>query len=613
MATNNSTYYNPKGNRFTGMFDSGQGSDFVPVDWSKITGDIVDKLQTVDKEREDKRNDIQTKTDELLTDLRDYQAGGNNTFNGYVLDGSTQVKDYMLMQNKLLKQGKLDPNAYTRNSQLLQDDWNSFQEAAKTFNDDYAAAIEAVNAGDSSKLAQLSFDEMQAATDIQNSRLIINTDGRLYSQTGDGKLVGFTNMNARQKDLPKNYNIVNGAKGFSSTLGKFKEAYPKMTVEDITAQPDFEKARDTYIEGILNQGTGRDFLSILTQNGYELTQDPSQVDDNTILVKADSNGMLQPDKESLEKHRVRAKEIMQEAISVQLDFIESPGGKVSDSLTLYNRKRGDELKGGGDVYALVADLQSQDANTVDSAATQLQNIFSGITRIQHLRDDAGRNIGMQIYTDTSKQPVPVQFKDPNGNIKSRSQITAELFPIFNGGKLTTQQQSDIKSEYLSGLSEEQRSTFNSTYNTPFISDTETFGLDLSKPTVIDQTNIINKENKDAATAHTTALKDILDDDELTKLEKKKEIKDLNKQYQQQLGNSLSFTNKDGVTESLRLEQDDESNLVIKEGGKTYTIVNTVTGDVDLAALQRIINSKQAPKGSLTTRNEGRWSKLNNKD
>jgi hypothetical protein len=595
------------------MFDSGQGSDFVPVDWSKITGDIVDKLQTVDKEREDKRNDIQTKTDELLTDLRDYQAGGNNTFNGYVLDGSTQVKDYMLMQNKLLKQGKLDPNAYTRNSQLLQDDWNSFQEAAKTFNDDYAAAIEAVNAGDSSKLAQLSFDEMQAATDIQNSRLIINTDGRLYSQTGDGKLVGFTNMNARQKDLPKNYNIVNGAKGFSSTLGKYKKAYPKMTIEDITKQPDFEKARDTYIEGVLNQGTGRDFLSILTQNGYELTQDPSQVNENTILVKADSNGMLQPDKESLEKHRGRAKEIMQEAISVQLDMIQSPGGTVSDSLTLYNRKRGDELKGGGDVYALVADLQSQDANTVDSAATQLQNIFSGITRIQHLRDDAGRNIGMQIYTDTSKQPVPVQFKDPNGNIKSRSQITAELFPIFNGGKLTTQQQSDIKSEYLSGLSEEQRSTFNSTYNTPFISDTETFGLDLSKPTVIDQTNIINKENKDAATAHTKALKDILDDDELTKLEKKKEIKDLNKQYQQQLGNSLLFTNKDGVTESLRLEQDDESNLVIKEGGKTYTIVNTVTGDVDLAALQRIINSKQAPKGSLTTRNEGRWSKLNNKD
>ena len=139
MAKDNRTYYNPRGNRFTGMFDSGEA--FVPVDWAKITGDIVDRLQTVDKERQNKRNEIQTKTDELLTDLRDYQAGGNNTFNAYVLDGSTQVKDYMLMQNKLLKQGKLDPNAYTRSSQLLQDDWNSFQEAAKTFNNDYMTEI----------------------------------------------------------------------------------------------------------------------------------------------------------------------------------------------------------------------------------------------------------------------------------------------------------------------------------------------------------------------------------------------------------------------------------------------------------------------------------------
>ena len=285
---------NQSSNRFSGMFDSGEG--FVPVDWSKITGDIVQKIQTVDEERQKQRGEIQTKTDELLTDLRDYQAGGNNTFNGYVLDGSTQVKDYMLMQNKLLKQGKLDPNSYTRSQQLLQDDWNSFQTAADTFNTDYAAAIEAVNAGDSSKLALLSFDGMQKATDIQNSRLVINTDGRLYSQTEDGTLVGFTNMNARQKDLPKNYNITEGAKGFSSVLGTFQKANPSKTVQDISSQPDFIEARDTFIDGVLNQGTGRDFLSILTQgvNGFELTQNPNEVNDKTILVKHDGNGMLQP-------------------------------------------------------------------------------------------------------------------------------------------------------------------------------------------------------------------------------------------------------------------------------------------------------------------------------
>ncbi len=602
---------NQSSNRFSGMFDSGEG--FVPVDWSKITGDIVQQIQTVDEERQKQRGEIQTKTDELLTDLRDYQAGGNNTFNGYVLDGSTQVKDYMLMQNKLLKQGKLDPNSYTRSQQLLQDDWNSFQTAADTFNTDYAAAIEAVNAGDSSKLALLSFDGMQKATDIQNSRLVINTDGRLYSQTEDGTLVGFTNMNARQKDLPKNYNITEGAKGFAATLGQYQKAYPSMTIQDIASQPDFVKARDTFIDGVLNQGTGRDFLSILTQNGFELTQNPEEVNENTILVKHDGNGMLQPDSESLNKHSDKAKEIMRKAISVQLNYKETAGGTVTPSERLYSRKQKDEIKGGGDVYALVADLQSADANAVESAATQLQNQFSGITRIEHLRDNIGRNIGMQIYTNTSAKPVPVKFIDPKGKVKTKSQITAELFPIFNGGELTTQQFSDIESGYLSGLSEEQRATFKSRYSTPILDisatdlDKKSFGLDKSKPTVIEQTNIINTELKDSAEQQTIDIRNIQDKDDLSKSEKKRQIKELTKQYQQQLGNSLSFTNKAGETESLRLEQDDEGNLVTKEDGKTFTIVNTVTGDVDLATLQRIINSKQAPAGSLSTRGEGRFA------
>ena len=46
----NKTYYNRGGNRFTGMFDTGE--QFVPVDWSKITGDIVDELQTIQSEKQ---------------------------------------------------------------------------------------------------------------------------------------------------------------------------------------------------------------------------------------------------------------------------------------------------------------------------------------------------------------------------------------------------------------------------------------------------------------------------------------------------------------------------------------------------------------------------------
>jgi len=440
----NKTYYNRGGNRFTGMFDSGE--QFVPVDWAQITGDIVDELQTIQSEKQKKRDDIQTKTDELLTDLRDYQAGGNNTFNGYVLDGSKQVKDYMLMQNKLLKQGKLDPNSYTRSQQLLQDDWNSFQAAAETFNTDYAEAMKAANAGDTSKLGMLSFDKLQSATDIQKSRLVINTDGRLYSQTGEGQLIGFTNMNARQKDIPKNYNIIEGAKSFSSTLGTYKKAYPNMTIEDIARQPEFSKARDTFIEGVLNQGTGRDFLSILTQNGYELTENPDEANENTILVKADSNGMLQPDKDSLNKHRDTAKGILEKAINVQLDYKETPGG-TETSADKASKSKIDKI---GNVYGYLGDVLSNDKVKRNRAK---QFLFQNYPEITAFESDAD---GIRIkLAGSPTQKITWQDED---SIKSREQIIDRLLPIITG-QLDADELAKVKSKYTNTLDETARANF----------------------------------------------------------------------------------------------------------------------------------------------------------
>ena len=440
----NKTYYNRGGNRFTGMFDTGE--QFVPIDWSKITGDIVDELQTIQSEKQKKRDDIQTKTDELLTDLRDYQAGGNNTFNGYVLDGSKQVKDYMLMQNKLLKQGKLDPNSYTRSQQLLQDDWNSFQAAAETFNTDYAEAMKAANAGDTSKLGMLSFDKLQSATDIQKSRLVINTDGRLYSQTGEGQLIGFTNMNARQKDIPKNYNIIEGAKSFSSTLGTYKKAYPNMTIEDIARQPEFSKARDTFIEGVLNQGTGRDFLSILTQNGYELTENPDEANENTILVKADSNGMLQPDKDSLNKHRDTAKGILEKAINVQLDYKETPGG-TETSADKASKSKIDKI---GNVYGYLGDVLSNDKVKQNRAK---QFLFQNYPQITAFESDAD---GIRIKLAGSPTQK-ITWKDED-SIKSPEQILDRLLPIITG-QLDADELAKVKSKYTNTLDETSRANF----------------------------------------------------------------------------------------------------------------------------------------------------------
>ena len=592
----NKTYYNRGGNRFTGMFDTGE--QFVPVDWSKITGDIVDELQTIQSEKQKKRDDIQTKTDELLTDLRDYQAGGNNTFNGYVLDGSKQVKDYMLMQNKLLKQGKLDPNSYTRSQQLLQDDWNSFQAAAETFNTDYAEAMKAANAGDTSKLGMLSFDKLQSATDIQKSRLVINTDGRLYSQTGEGQLIGFTNMNARQKDIPKNYNIIEGAKSFSSTLGTYKKAYPNMTIEDIARQPEFSKARDTFIEGVLNQGTGRDFLSILTQNGYELTQNPDEATGNTILIKADSNGLLQPDKDSLNKHRDAAKKILQEAISVQLDYKESAGTKTASERIL-EKGEAEKIKSAGDDYKLTAQLFSADGNLNQSAATKLAQANTNIDRIQLTND------GINIELVSGQAPIPVKFKNDDGSFKTPSDLTNEVFAVFYRGDqaLTGTQLEEVQSTYINSLNENDNTKFSgSTYDITELSTDPNFLFDVKRPKELarfdfEKIKIGGESSASAVKSHNNAVTNIRTSDS-SKGEKRNQIKQANLSMMNLLQPSLKYTDAQTKKQtSLPIEQlTDGAVVYVDDAGKTQTIID-INGQVNTSLLSNIINQKQVDPGT----------------
>lgn len=592
----NKTYYNRGGNRFTGMFDSGE--EFVPVDWSKITGDIVDELQTIQSEKQKKRNDIQTKTDELLTDLRDYQSGGNNTFNGYVLDGSKQVKDYMLMQNKLLKQGRLDPNSYTRSQQLLQDDWNSFQTAAKDFNTDYEEAMKAASAGDASKLAMLSLDEMTKATDIQKSRLVINTDGRLYSQTGNGKLVGFTNLNARQKDFPKDYKIIEGTKAFTSTLGTYREANPNLTIEDITKQPAFTKARDTFIEGVLNQGTGRDFLSILTQNGYELTQNPDEATGNTILIKADSNGLLQPDKDSLNKHRDAAKKILQEAIGAQLDYKESAGTKTAQE-RIIEKGEAEKIKSAGDNYKLTAQLFSTNGNLNESAATKLAQANTNIDRIQLTND------GINIELVSGQAPIPVKLKNDDGSFKTPSDLTNEVFAVFYRGDqaLTGTQLEEVQSTYINSLNENDNTKFSgSTYDITELSTDPNFLFDVKRPKELarfdfEKIKIGGESSASAVESHNKAVNTIRNLDS-SEVEKRNQIKQANLSMMNLLMPSLKYTDAQTKKQTLLpIEQFDDGAVVyVDDDDKTQTIIDT-NGQVNTTLLSNIINQKQVDPGT----------------
>ena len=135
---------------------------------------------------------------------------------------------------------------------------------------------------------------------------------------------------------------------------------------------------------------------------------------------------------------------------------------------------------------------------------------------------------------------------------------------------------------------------------PFTGEEQTvYNLDRSRPREIARTNLANNEDLlTSAGNHTKAITDILDGTASDE-EKQNEIRKLNQQYMQQLEPLLRYTDKENKTQSLDLEMDSGGNIIVVDGGKTYTIVDTVTGNVNINQLQDLINQKQAPVGART--------------
>tara|TARA_R110001592_G_scaffold123076_2_gene330526 strand:- start:17947 stop:19623 length:1677 start_codon:yes stop_codon:yes gene_type:complete len=366
------------------------------VDWGTITSDLVDGIKKEDERRVQKKADIEKGTTDLITEIRDHQSaiGSNTTYNGYVLDASQQAIDYTLMQQRLLKKGQLKPSDIVKGNQVLSDDWKSFEQISKTFQDQDAAAKKAQSEG-LSLLGEESFAKFQQDVDINNSRLVVNPeDGRLYFETNDKRLLGMSSINNRAADLPKDFDILAGTKGFTDTLGRVvgRDGMGG-TIENIRDLDSFKKSKKSYIESI--NADPRNTLSILTQNGYKITQNPDEADANTILVKPDENGMLQPD---LSDANIKASNgFIDEIIDSQLNKIYSAKSSTGSGDLDKERNLGQQ-------YGYVANIFNPDEGMRKESINKLLQNFPNV------EDITVDNKGVTITKNDGTSPaIPIDF------------------------------------------------------------------------------------------------------------------------------------------------------------------------------------------------------------
>lgn len=535
------------------------------VDWGTITSDLVDGIKKEDERRVQKKAEIEKGTTDLITEIRDHQSaiGSNTTYNGYVLDASQQAIDYTLMQQRLLKKGQLKPSDIVKGNQVLSDDWKSFEQISKTFQDQDAAAKKAQSEG-LSLLGEESFAKFQQDVDINNSRLVVNPeDGRLYFETNDKRLLGMSSINNRAADLPKDFDILAGTKGFTDTLGKIvgRDGMGG-TIENIRDLDSFKKSKKSYIESI--NADPRNTLSILTQNGYKITQNPDEVDANTILVKPDENGMLQPD---LSDANIKASNgFIDEIIDSQLNKIYSAKSSTGSGDLDKERNLGQQ-------YGYVANIFNPDEGMRKESVNKLLQNYPNVENITV--DETGVTI---TKNDGTSPAIPINFirsgEGATAKYNTAEQMADQLISALTGAT-SAEKLKKYKDQFKqTGEYQKMKDNFDKALNANSIGVLESStsrpiaSLTFTEKQLSEFAKTLDIDNVTAITKGTgRAVVDVFNNFLLANQQKAK---------------------------NARLKIDDSGNIVLRIGNKDISLGNETklnTNDIALTIQQEVANFK----------------------
>jgi hypothetical protein len=325
------------------------------IDWSEIGKDFTNMLKTESELREKKKADIEKATQETLKTLADSPTGLDRGVNENVLNYASQGQKYMLMMNRLLKSGQLDPKDYSIYTQNLKSSTDAIFQTNKIYQEKYAKNVERVNSGKASKQEVYLREMVENAANFSKAQYYINQNGTATvglptKDPATGQYVLNNDPNtyntpetlryAATVDIDK-YDVDKDVKDIVNSFGKNIFASAKLegrvirTIEDITARKGFADAEQNYIESLLvnpNSGTSilMDYIKTKTdKNGkiieYGFTNnpnDPKIKSGESILMVPDPNnprsGALTPQLNPEQKKE--AEQFLRERIRAGLDY-----------------------------------------------------------------------------------------------------------------------------------------------------------------------------------------------------------------------------------------------------------------------------------------------------
>ena len=302
------------------------------INWAEVGKNVTEMLQTESAIREEKKAAIDEASRQFGEVLANAPTGDFKPANEWTLDFANDAAQMRLMQDRLLKSGRLSVRDYTVQRQSLNDGTNQMFAISKEYQDKAKETMDRYQLGQSQETEAWLMEQIEGLSNFKNTKAYINPTNAQISIAKMVKRVGADGKEVFMMDEnPDNYMSVNqlrnrmnvkldkydyvGAVGkevenlgdfITTNMSKFKQGYRMIRIDQIEDQKlrtDYTSWEDKMVQAQLANpfnalGLLTDSIDKVpgTNDAYIPTFDAELAKTNPkyILLDDDGSGMLRP-------------------------------------------------------------------------------------------------------------------------------------------------------------------------------------------------------------------------------------------------------------------------------------------------------------------------------
>ena len=420
------------------------------VNWAEIGKNLTDTLQEENKLREEKKAAIDEASRQYGITLENSPQGENTTLNQWGLNFGGDAQEARLLQDRLLRQGKLKLKDYTIMRQNLTDGTKQAFNLLDEYHAEYKEKMERFKATDPANASQLLeswlLEQAESFSNFKNSKLYINPTTFAVNIAKVNRKDGVEEMSTNPNDFTTVSELRNRIKARYDRFDSDKYLAQQVALLGTEIQAELKSGTSTKVgqiitlESILERPGVKEAVSVMVEAGLNLPTNVSSVLTNDLgkddkgntfsfTFNKDEQGKITADKKNLiylenidgqltpkftPEQKELAKKYMLDKFNTMLTrkedidvYTEPRPATVSTSSKTVDA----DIRKNASFGNLFGYLYSGDGTQIDAAVQGIEAL-AGVEKVTRTKN------GVTIKYEGIDEPKNFSFYDKDGNMKS---------------------------------------------------------------------------------------------------------------------------------------------------------------------------------------------------